>query len=430
MTGSTLATSPAALPRGLARYAGLVLGKGGGAGATLALNALLARLLVPELAGAVFFAIALATFASLVARVGMDIACLRQIAALARRGQLQCFDRALAIALLANVPVIALGVVVMAQASASAAQFAPAALLFGAATLGLSFSNIGAETLKARGRTGEGLLWQTALQPALTLLLIVASGAHALPEVVACFIAAYLLAALGVQIRAWQALCAPAADGARQMGWKPLFWLGLPLMGIAVMNAVIELSDTLLLGTLRSAEEVSVYYICAKLAALSTTLLFVINGSIGPQLSRLWTRGDYRASFELVRRYSRYMLLLAALVLLALVLLRPWLLAVFGERYVEAGRFPLLVLAIGYFFVLAAGPLGIFMTMTGHQRGYLHNNLVACGLNLALNLALIPRYGVDGACFATAVALCLKNALLFFQFRSIRKGVRTCRSRK
>ena len=116
------------------------------------------------------------------------------------------------------------------------------------------------------------------------------------------------------------------------------------------------------------------------------------------------------------------MLGLAVLVLLAIALLHDYILAVFGEPSREQGAFALVVLACGYFFVLAAGPLGIFMTMTGHHRQYLQYNIAACVINVALNLLLIPRYGVNGACFATAAALLLKNALLYIQFQKI-KGV-------
>ena len=46
----------------LIKYARLILTKGSGAAATLGLNILLARLLVPELAGTVFFCVALGIF--------------------------------------------------------------------------------------------------------------------------------------------------------------------------------------------------------------------------------------------------------------------------------------------------------------------------------------------------------------------------------
>ncbi len=405
----------------LFRYARLILTKGSGAGATLGLNILLARLLVPDLAGTLFFCIALGTFVSLISRLGLDVACLKNISALRAEQQSSYLNRALILALMANVPAVAIGLLVVLFSETTQAHFQHAAILFGVAAVGLSLTNIASETLKARHRTSEGLFWQTACQPALTLVLVSILG-NELTTVVGCFAASYLLATLGSVARAKMSLkSTPQSDA---VGWKEMLLLCTPLMLIAVMNSIIELSDTLLLGMLRSAAEVSIYYICAKVAALSTTLLFIINGTIGPEISRRWASADRAGTFAIVGRYSRVMLGLAAIILLAIAVLHDYILAVFGEQYREQGMFPLLVLASGYFFVLAAGPLGIFMTMTGHHRQYLTYNIAACVINVALNLLLIPRYGVNGACFATAVALFLKNFLLYIQFKKI-KGVQS-----
>lgn len=403
----------------LLKYARLIFTKGSGAAATLGLNILLARLLVPELAGTVFFCVALGIFLSLLARLGLDIACLKSISSLSDGQQRRYFYRALGLATLMNVPVFLIGLAVVYFSETTQAHFAHATVLFAVTALGLSLLSISSETLKAKHRTSEGLFWQTAFQPTLTLLLVAISG-NDLTTVAICFAISYGLAILGSIWRAHSSL--PASGSEHALSWREMLTLCVPLMLIAVMNSIIELSDTLMLGVLRSASEVSIYYIAAKIAALSTTLLFIINGTIAPDISKRWARNDRAGAFTIVRRYSRFMLALALVILLAIGLLREYILAVFGAEYREQGVYPLLVLAAGYFFVLAAGPLGIFMTMTGNHRRYLHNNIAACVINVALNLILIPRYGVNGACFATAVALTLKNALLYVQFKQIERS--------
>ncbi|MGK9065252.1 oligosaccharide flippase family protein [Stutzerimonas chloritidismutans] len=403
----------------LLKYVRLIVTKGSGAASSLGLNILLARLLVPDLAGTVFFCVALGIFLSLLARLGLDIACLKNIASLPEGQQRGYFSRALLMAAAMNVPTFLIGFAVVYFSETTQANVGHAAVLFAVTALGLSLLSIASETLKAKHRTSEGLFWQTAFQPALTLVLVAASGSE-LTTVVGCFTIAFALAIAG---SIWRALSTLPKTGAESpMGWREMLVLCIPLMLIAVMNSVIELSDTLLLGVLRSASDVSIYYIAAKIAALSTTLLFIINGTIGPDISRRWAQGDRSAAFGIVRRYSRYMLVLALLILAGIGLLREYILAVFGPEYREQGVYPLLVLALGYFFVLAAGPLGIFMTMTGNHRRYMHNNIMACVVNLTLNLILIPRYGVNGACFATAIALALKNTLLYVQFKNIERS--------
>lgn len=401
------------------KYARLILTKGSGAGATLTLNILLARFLVPDLAGTVFFSVALGIFLSLLARVGLDMACLKNISALAANQQRVYFRRALGLAASMNIPAFMIGLAVVYYSQTTQAHLGQAAVLFAVTALGLSLLSITSETLKAKNRASEGLFWQTACQPALTLLLVALTG-NDLTTVVICFAVSHSLAITGSVWRAYASL--PASSSASALTWREMLILCIPLMLIAVMNSIIELSDTLLLGMLRSASEVSIYYIAAKIAALSTTLLFIINGTIAPEISRRWAQHDHAGAFAIVHRYSRVMLALALLILFAIGLLHEYILAIFGPEYRAQGGLPLLVLGVGYFFVLAAGPLGIFMTMTGHHRRYLHNNIATCVINVALNLILIPRYGVNGACFATAVALALKNILLFMQFKNIERS--------
>lgn len=403
----------------IVKYARLILTKGSGAGATLSLNILLARFLVPELAGTVFFSIALGIFLSLIARIGLDMACLKNISALARSQQRSYFHRALGLAALMNIPAFLIGLAVVNYSQTTQAHVGHAAVLFAVTALGLSLLSISSETLKAKDRASEGLFWQTACQPGLTLLLVALTGSD-LTMVVICFAVSFSLAIMGSVWRAHASL--PTSGSASALTWREMLILCVPLMLIAVMNSIIELSDTLLLGVLRSASEVSIYYIAAKIAALSTTLLFIINGSIAPDISRRWAQHDYAGAFSIVHRYSRLMLALALMILFAIGVLHEYILAIFGPKYRDQGGLPLLVLGVGYFFVLAAGPLGIFMTMTGHHRRYLHNNIATCLINVALNLILIPRYGVNGACFATAVALALKNILLFMQFKNIERS--------
>ncbi len=410
---------PSGMKADILKYARLILTKGSGAAATLGLNILLARLLVPELAGTVFFCVALGIFLSLLARLGLDTACLKSISSLSEGQQRRYFHRALGLAALMNIPAFLIGLAVVYYSQTTQAYFQHAAVLFAVTALGLSLLSISSETLKAKNRTSEGLFWQTAFQPALTLLLVALTGSD-LDTVVICFAVSYGLAITGSIWRAHASL--PASNSESAPAWRDMLVLCVPLMLIAVMNSIIELSDTLLLGVLRSASEVSIYYIAAKIAALSTTLLFIINGTIAPGISKRWAQHDRAGAFAIVHKYSRFMLALALVILLVIGFLREYILAVFGPEYRQQGVYPLLVLAIGYFFVLAAGPLGIFMTMTGNHRRYLHNNIAACVINVVLNLILIPPYGVNGACFATAVALALKNILLYVQFKTIERS--------
>jgi O-antigen/teichoic acid export membrane protein len=74
------------------------------------------------------------------------------------------------------------------------------------------------------------------------------------------------------------------------------------------------------------------------------------------------------------------------------------------------------MILIGSQIVLSCvGPAGNILTMTGYERIQLVNNLLALGLNIGLNLFLIPRYGILGAAIATSVSLAVLNVLRVIQ---------------
>ena len=85
------------------------------------------------------------------------------------------------------------------------------------------------------------------------------------------------------------------------------------------------------------------------------------------------------------------------------------LLAVFGAEFTRA-RTALTILVLGQIANVAAGHVGVLMTMTGHEKRVAATVSAAAGCNVILNFLLIPRFGIEGAAAATAISLILWNA--------------------
>jgi O-antigen/teichoic acid export membrane protein len=90
------------------------------------------------------------------------------------------------------------------------------------------------------------------------------------------------------------------------------------------------------------------------------------------------------------------------------------LLILFGSQYGAASA-ALSVLAIGYLFDALAGRVGSFLQSEGYTQYILYNNIASLVLNLALNIVLIPVYGIIGAAIATASSYALTNMLMFLE---------------
>ena len=86
------------------------------------------------------------------------------------------------------------------------------------------------------------------------------------------------------------------------------------------------------------------------------------------------------------------------------------LLAVFGSDF-GRGRLALTILVLGQVVNVAAGHVGVLMTMTGHEKRVAATVGASAACNAVLNLILIPRFGIDGAAAATAISLVLWNGV-------------------
>ena len=78
-------------------------------------------------------------------------------------------------------------------------------------------------------------------------------------------------------------------------------------------------------------------------------------------------------------------------------------LSLFGAEFTAAST-ALLILIAGQLVNAVTGPCNLLLSMTGHQATTARIMAGAVGVNLALNLALIPRFGIEGAAVATMLS--------------------------
>jgi O-antigen/teichoic acid export membrane protein len=127
-----------------------------------------------------------------------------------------------------------------------------------------------------------------------------------------------------------------------------------------------------------------------------------------PVISELWERGELVELKNTFKTVSKWILSLGYPIFLIIMLFAPSLLRVFGDDFVNASA-TLRLLAIGQMVNIAVGPAGFILSMTGRQNLNMINSIGLAALNIALNIILIPKYGIAGAALATTIALSLLN---------------------
>jgi O-antigen/teichoic acid export membrane protein len=91
-------------------------------------------------------------------------------------------------------------------------------------------------------------------------------------------------------------------------------------------------------------------------------------------------------------------------------LLAQDIMAIFGPMFVS-GWPVIVVIAAAQLFNSSVGPAARVLAMTGHQRVVMFATLGSATSAVALNLLLVPLFGIFGAAVGTAAALVLLNAI-------------------
>jgi O-antigen/teichoic acid export membrane protein len=201
----------------------------------------------------------------------------------------------------------------------------------------------------------------------------------------------------------------PGPGGARTRGIAGEFWSFTAPRGFAGFFQVgILWADTLLIGALRTNREAGVYVAATRYVLVGTFAIVAILQVVGPKLSELLARRDHGGAQRVYQASTAWLVLLTWPVYITCLLFAPALLAIFGPGF-AGGRAPLLILAGAMLVATAVGPVDVVLLMAGKSWWNLANTMVALGVNIALNLVLIPRYGIAGAGIAWAASVLVNN---------------------
>ena len=191
---------------------------------------------------------------------------------------------------------------------------------------------------------------------------------------------------------------------------RALFEASGPMIVVSFTQQAIPWMALLVLGALETVRVVGIYNVAFRTAALSTLVLFAFSGIFSPMVSSLYRRGLSLELGYLYKDVSRWAFTGAFAFFLLTALLARDIMAFFGAEFVW-GWPVIVVIAAAQLFSSSVGPAGRVLAMTGHQRMVMFATLASAVVAAALNLLLIPLFGIFGAAAATAAALVLVNVV-------------------
>ncbi|WP_420569035.1 polysaccharide biosynthesis C-terminal domain-containing protein [Thalassovita sp.] len=284
----------------------------------------------------------------------------------------------------------------------------------------IALSQIRAAALRGLGRVIWGQLPEILIRPALLVLLVLACTAVVTltPRLVMGLhlVAAAIAFTVGMALLMRARPAELLQGGERQIDptWARAV---LSLALIAGAQSITANADFLMLGWWQSEQQVGVYKVATSGASLTVAGLGVLAMITNPRFAALHQTGDSRQLARLAA-YAAVLGFAAALPVLVIFAIwgAPILSAVFGPAF-AGGAAAMLILTAGQTLSAFFGACIGLLNMTGHERQAMRGVLISALLNVALNVALIPPFGIEGAAVATLISTAVWNLLLWWSVR-------------
>ncbi|MCS6862057.1 MAG: oligosaccharide flippase family protein, partial [Abditibacteriales bacterium] len=188
---------------------------------------------------------------------------------------------------------------------------------------------------------------------------------------------------------------------------------GLPLVPTSFFFWVIHFSDRLLIGRFLGSAAVGVYAAAYNLATAVQKISAPIYFMLLPVASRLWDKGEKRACEGHFTYAVKFFLLLAIPATLGLTVLSGALLRTLTTEEFVAGSAIVPLVAAGYVLLQSLGVGEYALMLAQRTRTILLLLIPSAVLNVLLNLALLPSFGLVGSAVATLLTYAAFSASLY-----------------
>ena len=370
----------------------------------------------PAAYGRFELALTVLTIAALAARLGLDGVLVKWMAASQVKGeegvQKRLVGRVMIVTVLLAAPLLA---AVMWVASPSLTSWLGDPKLSEAwpwVAVGipvLTVWGVSAEALRGLSRMKSYALLQPGVVAAGAVACMVGLGWRIVPAY-ACSLVASAMVGVVLLTTSLPSRDAKSTEGglSAEWGWGAMMRTGWPMLLGSAMFVVMSWTDTLLLGHFLEEDQVGIYRVAFRMAAVVTLVQAAVNSYAAPLFAERHASGD-RAGLKAALRQTTLLNVAFSLpAFVALVAVPAWWMGWFGEAF-EAGAHGLVWLAVGQVVNALCGPVMYLLNMTGYEREAQRIVWIAALGNLAMNVWAIPRFGIEGAAVATAFSMALWN---------------------
>ncbi len=187
------------------------------------------------------------------------------------------------------------------------------------------------------------------------------------------------------------------------------FWrFTAPRSVAAVAQILIQRLDIVLVAILRGPIDAAIYTAATRFLVVGQLANVAISNAAQPQFTTLFARRDRVGANTAYQATTAWIILLAWPLYLLAIIYGPQVLTIFGHSY-RAGASVMTILGLAMLVATACGQVDTVLITTGRSGWSLMNGLLALSVNVGVDLALIPTYGIKGAAIGWAAAIVVSN---------------------
>lgn len=186
----------------------------------------------------------------------------------------------------------------------------------------------------------------------------------------------------------------------------------LPMMLLEGFAEVHAKTDMIMIGLLIGTTPAGIYSIALRWSILIRWGLFSINTVIAPVISAKFVKGEIQELQKLLSQAALATSAFAVPTILVIIFAGKQILAFFGADF-PVGYYAMVILAFGGGIYAVSGCVGFLLPMTGHHKESALTMGLVAAINIPLNLIFIKSWGLSGAAAATLISIIIWNISMF-----------------
>ncbi|MFA5381537.1 MAG: oligosaccharide flippase family protein [Candidatus Micrarchaeia archaeon] len=208
----------------------------------------------------------------------------------------------------------------------------------------------------------------------------------------------------------------PKGEKIENKEMKGIFSYGIPMYISSLGTYLSNWTDTLTLGFYLTSPIVAAYNAIALIARnIGPVVSMPLSQIIQPMFANLHGKGEKSEEnfLDLARYYGKWALILGLPVLIVFTILSYQIMHIVFPQY-ESYHWLLWIMGPTFFMTLVGAPYRDALWAIGRSDIFMASSLIIVIPNLALNIILIPIYGVLGAAVASSATYIISQSLFIY----------------